>query len=69
MAGLFDQIQEKTKRQQSMMDRFSQPSEKTVAFNEVNVEKTKGTKAEKDKGLIVPPINYISDEVSDAQSG
>lgn len=67
--GLFDEIQGKSQRQQNMMAHFQKRSESSVSFNEVSVEKKTAPKAEKDKGLIIPPINYISDESNDAQSG
>ena len=66
MAGLFDEIQERTKRQESMMAHFQKKSEQAVSFDEVNIEKTKSVKSEKEKGIIIPPINYIQDENNNA---
>jgi len=61
---LFDEIQERMNRQQNMMAKF-QNKPGSVDFAKVNLEKTKA-KPDKDKGKIIPSINYIDDEVEDA---
>jgi len=49
-----------------MMAHFQKKSEQAVSFDEVNIEKTKSVKSEKEKGIIIPPINYIQDENNNA---
>ena len=69
MTDLFGEIQKKMQRQQSMLAHFQKKSEHAVTFNEVNIEKVKTAKPDKDKGIIVPPVNYIEDEGNHAQTG
>ena len=66
MGGLFEQIQGKTQRQQNMIAALSKKAEGAVKFNEVSLDKAKA-KSDKEKGIIVPAINYIDDEDSNAE--
>lgn len=63
MSDLFDDIQKKSKPKRSMLDHFRKKSETQTMFNEVDVGKRD---KDKDKGIIIPPINYIEDENSNA---
>jgi len=60
MSSLSDNIADKANRQKRMMERFTKQSSKSFDFMSVKVKRDKG-EVERERGLIVPHINYIED--------